>query len=87
MSMSHSLKAMSHGAIFFAIPNTILLLRDVKNLANTSLHCILLMCSLHMKQSTTTLVCSYLDKVYGNKVFLGNLLFRIQNEKVQIDIF
>ena len=43
---------MSHGAIFLATCNTILLLRDV-NLANTHLHYILLMYSSHItKQSS-----------------------------------
>ncbi len=44
-------KAMSHGAIFLATCNAILLLRDV-NLANTRLHYILLMYSSHIKQSS-----------------------------------
>ena len=44
-------KAMSHGAIFLATYNPILLLRDV-NLANTRLHYILLMYSSHIKQSS-----------------------------------
>ena len=46
-----SLSAMSHGAIFLATCNTILLLRGV-NLANTRLHYILLMYSSHIKQSS-----------------------------------
>jgi hypothetical protein len=46
-----SIKAMSHGAIFLATCNAILLLRDV-NVANTRLHYILLMCSPHIKQSS-----------------------------------
>ena len=45
------IKAMSHGAILFATCNAILLLRDV-NLANARLHCILLMYSSHIKQSS-----------------------------------
>ena len=44
-------KAMSHGAIFLATCNAILLLRDI-NLANTRLHYILLMYSSHFKQSS-----------------------------------
>ena len=43
--------AMSHGAIFLATCNAILLLRDV-NLANTRLHYILLKYSSHIKQSS-----------------------------------
>ena len=45
-----NIKAMSHGALFLATCNAILLLRDV-NLANTRLHYILLMYSSHIKQS------------------------------------
>ncbi len=43
-------RQMSHGAIFLANCNGILLLRDV-NLANTHLHYTLLMYSSHIKQS------------------------------------
>ena len=45
------LMAMSHGAIFLATCNVILLLGDV-NLVNTRLHYILLMYSSHIKQSS-----------------------------------
>ncbi len=44
-------KAMSHGAIFHATCNAILLLKDV-NLAKTRIHYILLMYSSHIKQSS-----------------------------------
>ena len=50
-SMTWTLKAMSHGAIFLATCNAILLLRDV-NLANTRLCYILLMYSSHIKHSS-----------------------------------
>ena len=45
------LKAMSHGAIFLATCNAILLLRDVK-LPNTSLHYTALMFSQHIEKSS-----------------------------------
>jgi hypothetical protein len=44
-------KAMLHGAIFLATCNAILLLRDVK-LPNTSNHCIPLMFSQHIENSS-----------------------------------
>jgi hypothetical protein len=46
-----TLKAMLHGAIFFATCNAILLLRDVK-LPNTSLHYTPLMFSEHIENSS-----------------------------------
>ena len=46
-----SIKVVSHGAIFLATYNAILLLRDV-NVENTRLPYILLMCSPHIKQSS-----------------------------------